>query len=455
MGELSIRLRLTIWYSAVLLLGLVLFASGMWLALEHRLIAGVDARLAQRVQGLRAVLEMEGGSGDRRQLKEELSEFAKEVPDGTAMQVRDEMGTVILSPADQSALPAFVAGPLGYRTSERDGPSFRIFTTRLEHGGRSYEVVVAALLDEVRAVMRDFRNLLLMMVPAVLAAACLGGYWISRHALAPVDEITRVAKSISVQNLSRRLVVPKTGDELQRMSETWNAVLERLDGAVKRIRQFTADASHELRTPVALIRATAELALRREREPEQYQKSLRDIEDEAKRMTELTESLLTVARADANGLDMPLTPTDLNRVLAEVVRRNEAVAEAKGIALRVEVTDGAASAAVNEPGIRRLMLILIDNAFKHTLPGGTVTLSTAARANGIILSVRDSGEGIEAADLPHIFERFYRADKSRGGSGGAGLGLSIAQIIARAHGSEIEVESAPGSGSCFRLTLHT
>lgn len=438
MARVSIRLRLTIWYSAILLLGLLLFGSGMWLALRQRLLAAVDVRLAQRVQGVRTVLELEGGTPDRRQLQDELSEFAREVPDGTVIQVRDSAGAALLKSA----------GPQAYR-----GQSFRTLKTRIESGGRGYEVFVAAPLEEIQMVMRDFRNLLLLLTPAVLAAACLGGYWISRRALAPVDEITRVARSITVQNLSRRLAVPNTGDELQRMSETWNEVLERLDAAVGRIRRFTADASHELRTPVALIRATAELALRRERDAGQYRKSLREIQSEAERMTALTESLLTLARADSEGADMPLAPTDLNRIAAEVVRGNEPLAETRGVVLGSDLVDGSAIAVANEAGIRRLLLILMENALQHTPAGGSVTVSTRLCDGGVCLLVRDTGEGIPPQALPHIYERFFRADQSRGGSAGAGLGLSIAQMIAEAHGSRIAVESTPGRGSCFHVTL--
>jgi signal transduction histidine kinase len=262
-----------------------------------------------------------------------------------------------------------------------------------------------------------------------------------------------VARSISVQNLAQRVAVPRTGDELQRMSETWNEVLERLEIAVKRIRQFTADASHELRTPLALIRATAELALRRDREPEEYRDSLRAIEIEAQHMTALTESLLTVARADANGIDMPLAATDLNEVVNDVVHQNEGLATEKGIRFEAETGPQAVLAAANASGIRRLLLILVDNALKHTPAGGTVTVSAAARDGGAVLTVDDTGEGIAADALPHIFERFYRGDRARGSGSGFGLGLSIAQAIAQAHGSEITVQSAPGAGARFSLTL--
>jgi heavy metal sensor kinase len=432
MGMMSIRLRLTFWYSAVLLLGLALFGAGMWLALEHRLIAGVDARLAQRVEGIRTILG-DTGALDRKELQEELSEFTRAVPEGAFIQLRDSQGPL---------LPATIPS----------GPSYKVLTTRFEHGGKTYEASVATSLDDITVVMRDFRTLLWLMVPAVLLMACLGGYWISRRALAPVDEITRVAKSISVYNLSNRLAVTRTGDEIERMSETWNEVLERLDSAVKRIRQFTADASHELRTPLALIRTTAEIALRRDRQPEEYQASLREIQVEAERMTELTVSLLTLARADS-GAEMPLARTDLNPIVQDVVQKSEPVAEAKGIALKADTGGRPAVAAANEPAIRRLLLTLIDNALKHTPSGGMVTVSAVPDHDGVVLAVQDDGEGIQPDAMPHIFERFFRADTARGSGSGVGLGLSIAQAIAQAHGSQIAVESEPGAGARFVLLL--
>jgi len=340
----------------------------------------------------------------------------------------------------------------GYSTLDAGNQPYRVFNTRIIYEKKPYDAVLAVPLTDVRVMMRDFRNLLLLMIPLVLSIASFGGYWISRRALAPVDEITRVAKSITVQNLSRRLEVPDTSDELQRMSEAWNDVLHRLDTAVQRIRQFTADASHELRTPVALIRATAELALTQEREPRYYRASLSTIESEATRMTDLTESLLALARTDSNSVDMPLAPADLNRIVDEVAGLNRPAAEMRGISLKADLAGGPAVALANEAGIRRLLFILLDNAFKHTPAGGRVTLSTTVSDQTVTISVCDSGEGIAPEDLPRFFERFYRADRSRS-SNGAGLGLSIAQMIADLHGSKIEAESKLGGGSCFRLSL--
>ncbi len=434
MSRYSIRLRLTAWYALVLLAGLTLFGAGMWVALEKRLVAGVDTQLAERIRGFETVLEVEGEEADRNQLRVEISEYAREIPEGGMMQVGDAAG-VLLAPR-----------------SAASGRAYRILTARVKSRGQTYDVLVAGSLHEVQSVMREFRDLLLMLIPGALVVACLGGYWISTRALAPVDEITRVAKSISVQNLSRRLRVPNTGDELQRMSETWNEVLERLDVAVKRIRQFTADASHELRTPVAIVRATAELALRRERSAAEYRQSLADIQREAERMTELTESLLAVARAGAQGTEMPLKPLDLNEVMAQVVRESASLAVERRVDLGFQQLNGPAVALANEAGIRRLLLILIENAIRHTPASGCITVSTCASRDSIVLAVQDTGEGIAEDTLPHVFERYYRGETARDGAG-AGLGLSIAQTIAEAHGSAIEVQSAPGRGTRFAIPL--
>lgn len=452
MMRISIRQRLTLWYAAALLAGLGIFALAMWVSLQERLVSGVDARLAQRIQGLETALGAEAEIRDRAQLQQELAEFVREIPDGSLVQLRSTAGDVLLPTPNQQILRPSLGGTAPY-TEITGGRKLRIATARLQSAGSVYDAQVAVSLDEILGVMQDFRHLLLLLIPGVLIVSCLGGYWLSSRALRPVDQITSVARSIGVHNLSQRIAVPQTGDELQRMAQTWNDVLERLDIAVKRIRQFTSDASHELRTPLALIRATAELALRRERDPEGYRASLGQIEQEAEHMTALTESLLTLARADAGGLGMTMQATNLNELVLAVVEQNTAIAMEKGVTLRAATVDRPAWVAVDPSGIRRILLILVDNAMKHTPAGGAVTVSAAAEAGCVILAVEDSGEGIPAAALPHIFERFYRADPARGSGSGFGLGLSIAQAIAQAHGSTIAVSSTPGAGARFSLPL--
>jgi heavy metal sensor kinase len=433
-----------LWFTCVLLFSLLLFGFEVYSYLGKDLLADVDRRLYAKANGLKTVLELEKVSGPALEL--ELSEFAKEIPEGNLLQL--STGSAELLWPERSAFPNPSQFHLGLQTQG----SQRILLMPFEYKGQKYQVLAGASLSDVSSLMLRLRAIMWGLGAPMLFVAGWGGYWLSRRALAPVDAMTRAAQSIGVESLSRRLPVPRTRDEIERLARAWNELLERLEASVKRIRQFTADASHELRTPIALIRATAELALRRERGAEDYRKALGEIESEAGRMTELVESMLAVARADSKEAKMPLAPVDVSHLAAEIVTQSEILAQGKGVYLENSNGTVPALAEANEAGLRRLLRILLDNALDHTPAGGKVTVSVV-RSNGTVdLSVRDTGEGIPSAALPHIFERFYRADKSRG-SKGAGLGLSIAQVIAQAHGTEIEVESKPGEGSCFRIAL--
>jgi len=413
----------------------------------------LDQRLERRTDGLCAALNSEGIISDISQLQEEVTEVSMQMPSGSVIQIRTLSGEVVtLSTEDWPMPPGEPAKPV-FSTIEKNGRRFRTLSKQAYCSGQSLTILTADPTDQIEEVTGTFQTILLTMIPGVLLVACLGGLWISRRALAPVNDITNVARSITLQNLSKRLAVPQTGDELQKMSETWNEVLARLEDAAGRIQQFTADASHELRTPVALIRATAELALRRERAPEQYRQSLCEILSESERMTNLTNDLLLMASADADSLDMPLAPVDLNRVISETVQTSAALAANREIRLKMEVPSESNFVPANEPGLKRLLLILIDNALKFTPAEGTVIVSAARDKTGVTVSVKDSGPGIPTEVIPHIFERFYRADPSHNRNEGAGLGLSIAQIIAAAHESSIQVERIPDSGSRFSFTL--
>jgi heavy metal sensor kinase len=436
-----------LWSTGVLLLSLLLFGFEVYSYLGKDLLADVDRRLYAKANGVKTVLELERVSGGAA-LELELTEFAKEIPEGNLLQLSGASSNLLWP--QQSAFQSPGEFHLGVQTR---GPQ-RILLMPFEYQGQKYEVLAGASLNDVNSLLKRLRAIMWGMGAPMLFVAGWGGYWLSRRALAPVDAMTRAARSISVESLSRRLPVPQTRDEIERLAKAWNDLLGRLEGSVKRIRQFTADASHELRTPVALIRATAELALRRERGTEDYRKALAEIESEAGRMTELVESMLAVARADSKEAQMPLAPVDVSSLAAEVVTQSEILAQGKGVRLENNNDPVPVVAEANEEGLRRLLRILLDNALYHTPEGGRVTVSVNRSSGTVGLSVHDTGEGIPPAALPHIFERFYRADQSRGGKG-AGLGLSIAHVIAQAHGTQITVESKPGEGSCFSIALRS
>jgi two-component system heavy metal sensor histidine kinase CusS len=434
----SIGARLTLWYSLVLLAGLALFGAGIWVVVTHSLMATIDDTLAAQVKGVSTVLQSEYRPGNPEHLREELSEYAEATPEGNLIEVRDPQGAVLIG----SRAASTAAASSRYRT----------FATNVTVEGANFRVVVATPLAGAAATLRRLRQLLLWAAPVVLLIASVGGYWISRRALAPVDAITRAAQTIGIENLSHRLDVPAAGDELARLSATWNGMLERLEAAVKRLSQFTADASHELRTPIAVIRATAELTLRRERSTETYRQALGHILDDADRATRLMEDLLLLARADAGLPALPLDRVELTPLVRDICQQGQVLAEERDLAIFTEVPEQPVFVAANDPALRRLLLLLVDNALKYTPAGGYITVSVALDSSGPTVTVRDTGIGIPDAALPHVFERFYRVDESRTrDAGGAGLGLSIAQWIAQRHHASLEAESVVGRGSAFRV----
>jgi heavy metal sensor kinase len=299
-----------------------------------------------------------------------------------------------------------------------------------------------------------FELLLYIAIPSLLICAAVGGYWISTRALAPVDQITKTARTISAQNLSSRLVVPHTGDELQRLSETLNGMLDRLESAFKKITQFTADASHELRTPVAVMRTRAELSLRKARSADEYRDVISEVLAELEKTSGLIEQLMFLARADSGAETLHFVETNVTEVLREACHQGSALAEAKQIGFQEEIPGDSMWIRGDASSLRRLFLILIDNAVKYTPANGHVEVSLQ-RINGYaIAQVKDTGIGIAETDLPNVFERFYRADKARTRDlGGVGLGLSIGRWITEVHAGTIKVQSAPGRGSVFQIRL--
>ncbi len=285
-------------------------------------------------------------------------------------------------------------------------------------------------------------------------AAAAGGYWLSTRALAPVDQIIDEAEAINPTNFSTRLSVPATGDELQRLSQTLNQMLDRVEQSVLQVRRFTADASHELRAPMTLIYTAAQFALRRERSADELKDSLQKILRAAKRCTDLINQLLWLARSDAGTNRVELVSTDAVAVLSDVASEAAMLAADKGLTIASDLPDTPVYIALDEASFRRMMLILLDNAVKYTSPGGSIAVRMTERENHIEIAVADSGIGIPTEQLPFIFDRFWRADQVRSReSGGTGLGLAIASEIAQSHGAELKVESAVGHGSTFTVRL--
>ena len=318
-------------------------------------------------------------------------------------------------------------------------PNPLVAETRPEHFDKA--------LDRVRLLLK-------LASPELLVVASLGGYWLSRRALQPVVEIIRTARSIGVQNLSSRLAVPLPRDELRWLSETLNEMLGRIDASVKRIRQFTADASHELRTPLAVMQTCAEVTLRRKRTEDEYRESLLRILATSEKTTLLLENLLQLARADSGADGLTLSRIDLVSCAKRAEEQGAILARAKSIHFSSDLAGTPIWVDGDPSAIERLLLILLDNAVKYTPSGGQIHMLCRAENGNSQILIQDSGIGIGETELPHIFQRFYRADYARSkDSGGAGLGLSIAQWIAERHGGTIRAESALGKGSLFCVEL--
>ncbi len=459
MRRTSIRFRLTVWYSAILALALVTFGALSWLTIRHILFKTVDDTLADRVEGVRRFMEHQIGALSVEEIRDEFKEHSVLGPGGDLFQVCDAQGVWLYRsvPLENGDVPIplpstlSAVGQAGGRVV--GGVELRFLARRVEVLGKPYAVQVAAPMGELKDGLAGFGWALVVLTPLVLLVAALGGSWMSKRALRPIDRIIESARSIGEQSLAQRLPVPATGDELQRLPETLNQMLARIESAFRRVVEFTADASHELRTPVALIRTTAELALRKTREGAEYRQALEEVHSESLRTTDLIENLLTLARADAGKAALDQREIDLVPIVREASLQAEKLAHAKNIAFRAELP-GAPLCTVGDAGaLRRLLLIVIDNAVKYTKEGQVTVRLTGN--NGVSqVQVSDTGVGIAAGDLPRIFERFYRADKSRSRElGGAGLGLAIAKWIVEAHRGSIEAQSQPHQGSTFLITL--
>jgi len=456
----SIRFRLTAWYLAILAVGLGVFGIGSWFAMRVSAFHTVDEELEDRIRGVTRFLQSQIGSLPPAKIRDEFREHSVVGPGADLLQVCAANGAWLYraSVLENNQIPIRLPGRLGtepvYENLVVQNTAVRFATGRVVVNDRPYSVQVGAPLSEFSEALKRFAFILWFSAPLLLAGAAFGGYFISRRALRPVDQITAAAESISINNLSGRLGVPKTSDELQRLSETLNRMLARLDTSVKKMTQLTADASHELRGPVSVIRTTAELAVRGNRTNPEYHGDMVQILTEAERTTRLIESLLILARADSKegALQHELTP--LAASVREVIAQGRNLAAEKSIELTANLISEPIIVRADSEALRRMFFILVDNAVKYTPEGGRIRVSLTSSNGKAAVTVEDSGIGIAEVDQPHIFDRFWRADQVRSrGAGGAGLGLAIAHWIVEEHKGSLEVQSRPGHGSTFTVTI--
>ena len=452
----TIRVRLTLWYVVLLAVILVAFSAFLYLNLAWSLYAELDRSLEGEAQQVTAMVDLEKG-------RLEFKGRADRLEPGTLVVLRDLAGRRVFANDDDQPVAspdeALSRASQGNQTLSTvqlaDGTAWRLLTRPLVvKKGLVGTLQVARRQEQIEATLGHLLVLLASAVPVTLVLAIAGGLFLAGRALDPIDRITRAAEQIGAEDLSRRLDLPASPDEVGRLAATFDHMLERIHCAYQRQRQFTADAAHELRTPLALLRTQIEVTLARRGTPDEYHTVLASIDEDAVRMTQLVNDLLTLARADDGQEALEFEPLHLNALVDDVVAAMARLAESRGVRLERSTAEPEVLVEADQTRLTQLVVNLVDNGLKYTPAGGTVTLSVDQTPTGTLLRVADTGVGIAPEHLPHLFERFYRVDKARArAEGGAGLGLAISQWVARAHGGDITVESRPGRGTTFTVRL--
>jgi heavy metal sensor kinase len=434
MNRHSIRFRLTIWYGAAVTAALALFSSLVWFSLRESMASEFERQLQGQTTRFEQYFRAESVETQGNHLRAELTEFSQALPPASYVSLHADNGFFFEN------------------REKHPNEDLRILRRTLTVDGTTYQLESALPAGDAAHTLSLLGWLLASLIPVMIAIACVGGAWLSRRALKPVDELSAATLAISIENLSERLPVPDTGDELAKLTQVLNSMLARLEAAVGTLSQFVADASHELRTPLAVIRTTAELALRRDRPAQNYRESLREVAAETVRMTQLVENLLLLARRDTGAAEMPLERIELCEVLRDVTAEMRGLAEVRRVQIKTSLGEEPALISGNRPALHRLFVVLIDNALKYSREDADVIVGLERSGGHLAVSIEDFGVGISAADLPHIFKRFYRGDRARSG-GGHGLGLSLAESISRVHGATIEVDSREGEWTRFRVVF--
>src|ERR671914_818734 len=473
----TIRRRLTLWYTVALAVSVLAFGTALYLErrqasfreLDQRL--SLEADLAHRwlAQSYRVLGRIVTTSNLRPALDPGISPYLEAARD--YLIVADTAGQVlglsdVTRELDAAALERLTA-PLDTLPLTRHSGvlplgdpvgSVRYLVTPVSDAGPSIGgLLVATPTKQASFGPADLLRSMLLIAPVILVGAGLLGYWLAGTSLRPVqgimDEVDAITDGTS---LHRRLAVPLSGDEVARLAATVNGMLARLEQSFSSLHRFTADASHELKTPLMVLRAGVERALVHPNMPPEMLQSLDETLAQINQMSEMVENLLTLARADEGRAPLAIEVSDLREVVADVAETAGMLGENAGVTATHTMPGTPVRLAVDRHRIREMLLNMVTNAIKYTPKGGEIALGLEEDEEWITFTVRDSGIGIAAGDLPHIFDRFWRADQARTRTGdrpGTGLGLSITKWIAEAHGGTITVQSRPGRGSLFMVRL--
>jgi heavy metal sensor kinase len=470
----SLRFKLTLWYVLILGILLIAFSSFLYFTLKKSLHRDVDNKL----RSLAELIASESSSPLSKfgfgNIDQALETSMNLKPIGKFVQVLDESGKIgrksenlknVQLPISLNALRNASKGVISYETNRSIGNTpLRIITFPIIENNHTKIIQIASSLEEVEEALNTLFIILIITVPLALMVASLGGQFLAHKALKPVDHITQTARVITSQNLNQRIIPPKVKDEISRLIDTFNEMISRLDQSFRQMKQFSSDASHELKTPLTILKGEVEVTLRKERNPQEYQQILKSNLEEINRMSQIVEDLLLLSKADTGEIRLNKEDINLTEILNEVLTQMDMLAKSKGLHLFTSNHHQDIHFWGDALRIRELFINLIENGIKYTEEGGSIHITLVKeplirnrldwegeeKEELVKIIVSDTGIGIAKEDQERIFNRFFRVDKARSREeGGSGLGLSICKWIVEAHQGEIEIESELGKGSSF------
>lgn len=450
----SIRVRLTGWYTVVLGLMLVVYATATFVAVRHEFVEQLDEQLYDEFETAEGFLTPTPDgrilwSGDRQHDPDNDEDRGSDVWSASGEPIYRAGASAALPPVAIAATSA----QSRYESIVANGHRWRTLTGTSLVGGRAVVLRVSRSEDRLREQLREVLVVLVLGFPLVVVLAAVGGYVLARRALTPIDHLASEARRITAERLHERLTVPNEHDEIGRLAAVINDTFARLESSFEQLRRFTADASHELRTPLSVIRGIGEVGLGETRSPAEYKEAMGSMLEEVDRLTNLVDTLLRLSYGDAGTVRLSRAPFDLGQLARDVVSSLGILAEERNQRLTVDAAAGI-SVAADRLVLREAITNVVDNAIKYSPQSSTIAVRVHANGDQALFSVADEGPGIAPEHRERVFDRFFRLDEARSrDNGGTGLGLAIAKWAVEVNGGHISVDTGANGGSIFRIVL--
>lgn len=459
----SLRLRMAAWYAGVLAVCLVIFGAAVYLGLARYLDSTLRNSLRNEAESIGEKLLVDVNRKGDAFVIGEINEMAPEIS-GRFIRVTRQNGTTLYrspSPINQNFVPAKISTVQGWGSHpfSREESQAGAHTVLIEAvpfvapEGNSFLIEVGASSHDIQGTLHGLLLTLALGMPLIIGAAVLGGIVVMKRALRPLDEITRTAETITSRNFGERLPAVHTGDEIERLTTSLNRMMARLEDSFQHISRFSADVSHELRTPLTILRGELESLTEYDHLSPAAMEVVGSSLEEIGRLTKIVNQLLEISHLEAGQATKEIAVVNLGELAISTAEQMRLLADEKSIRLEYLVSPEI-TVEGNASLLKQIVVNLLDNAIKYTPEAGSVELLVETKGPKAVLEVRDTGIGISDSALPHICERFYRADKARSRhSGGAGLGLSIVKSICAAQGGELSIFSSEGEGTRVRIEM--